>query len=68
MIHAGESRVGETDTELCTKLDRFVELTAYDRSYIRLADTDNTIITSVALVLVHFPLLVIEILDHPVTV
>ena len=39
-----------------------------DRAHIWLADTDDTVITSAAFVLVHLPLLGINILDHPVTV
>ena len=68
MIHAGQPPTRQTDTELCTKLNRLVQLAADDRSHMRLADADNAIITTTAFVLVHIPLLFKDMLNQPVSV
>lgn len=66
MVYAGKAIVIQTDTEFGTKLNRFVLFATNYRTHIRLANTNNMVVTASGFGLNHVPLLLIQMLNDPV--
>ena len=49
-----------------TELNRFIKFAANNRAYMRLMDTDNPIIAAMTFSSIHFCLLAIDMLNHPI--
>ena len=68
VIGMGQAITGQADAEFGAELDRFVELAAHDRSHIGLTDADAAMLAAAGFALVHVPLLLIQVLYHPVAI
>lgn len=68
MVDLCQAVASQDDTEFGAELDRFIELAAHDRSHVGLANADDTIVAAAGFSLGHRPLLLIQVLNRPVTI
>lgn len=62
----GQAVAGQADAEFGAEFVLFVQFAAHYRSHVGLSDTDNAMVATLRLDPVPVPLLLVQMLDHPV--
>jgi len=66
MIDIGQAFAAQADAEFGAEFDRFVQFAAHHGAHVGLTDADDAVVAALGLGSIHVPLLLIQVLDHPV--